>query len=146
NRWTPCRGRYISPSDSMPELSACPFRARFLAGSRRSALRAEELPVPLGDDFDVAVGHLDGSLVVDRVRRRRYPRGPLFCDGPVLVIGVVHVRNNRKINQSDSLSLDQDHAEFAIGCTEHDIFRRERFTAAATRFPVSLGKGGGCCD
>src|SRR5215472_232795 len=79
----------------------------------RSASGGEELPVPLGDDFDVAVGHLDGGLVVDRVRRRRYPRGPLFCNGHVLVIGVVHVRNNRKIRQSESLSLDQDHAEIA---------------------------------
>src|ERR1700683_1169970 len=76
-----------------------------------SVLGGKQLPVSLGDDFDGAVGYLDGGLVVDRVRRRRYPRGPLFCDGHVLVISVVHVRNNRKINQSDSLSLDQDHAE-----------------------------------
>src|SRR5437763_6999354 len=29
----------------------------------------EQLPVPLGDDFDGTVGHFDGGLVVDRVPR-----------------------------------------------------------------------------
>src|SRR5262245_61492425 len=36
------------------------------------------LPMPLGDDFDVAVGHLDGSLVVDRVGGTRNLFHPLF--------------------------------------------------------------------
>lgn len=58
------------------------------------------------------------------------------------MIGMVDMRNNREINQPDSLSLDQDHPEFAIGYGEHDVFGRERFTAAATRLRVSLGKVG----
>jgi len=32
-----------------------------------SVLGGKQLPVPLGDDFDVAVGHLDRGLVVDRL-------------------------------------------------------------------------------
>ncbi len=34
-----------------------------------SVLGREQFPVPLGDDFDGAVDHLDGGLIVDRVRR-----------------------------------------------------------------------------
>ncbi|HEY3733660.1 MAG TPA: MIP/aquaporin family protein [Streptosporangiaceae bacterium] len=65
-----------------------PDGAHSTAGGRRHAPSRDRGAA----DLDV------GDLVVDRVRRRRYPRGPLFCDGHVLVIGVVHVRNNREIN------------------------------------------------
>ena len=39
--------------------------------SRLACFRAggKQLPVPLGDDFDGAVDHLDGGLIVNRVRR-----------------------------------------------------------------------------
>ena len=36
-----------------------------------SVLGDKQLPVPLGDDFDGAVGHFDGGLIVDRVCRPR---------------------------------------------------------------------------
>ena len=37
----------------------------------------KQLPVPLGDDFDGAVDHFDGGLIVDRVRRHWYPAAHL---------------------------------------------------------------------
>src|SRR5438874_12745443 len=48
----------------------------------------EQLPVPLGDDVDGAVDHLDGGLIVNRVRRYWYPGGPSFDVGQR---GVRHV-------------------------------------------------------
>src|SRR5262245_14806843 len=47
----------------------------------RQRSRSEQLPVPLGDDFDAAVGHFDGGLVVDRVRGARDLGRPSFCEG-----------------------------------------------------------------
>jgi hypothetical protein len=38
----------------------------------------EQLPVPLGDDFDGAVGHLDRGLIVNRIRRIWDPGRPSF--------------------------------------------------------------------
>jgi hypothetical protein len=38
------------------------------AHGRTSVLGGKQLPVPLGDDFDGAVGHLHRGLIVDRVR------------------------------------------------------------------------------
>jgi hypothetical protein len=38
---------------------------------RRGQLEGKQLPVPLGDDFDGAVSHLYGGLVINRVRRHR---------------------------------------------------------------------------
>jgi hypothetical protein len=38
-------------------------------GSTSTVLGGEQFPVPLGDDFDGAVNHFDGGLVVDRIRR-----------------------------------------------------------------------------
>jgi hypothetical protein len=70
----------------LPELSGHRLAAQ-AQRSRANPLTIEvpggkQPPVPLGDDFDVdTVGHLDRGLVVDRVRRRRYPRSPLLCDG-----------------------------------------------------------------
>lgn len=49
-------------------------------GCRR--LGGKEPPVPLGGDVDGAVGHLDGGLVVDRVRRTRKAGRPPLCVGP----------------------------------------------------------------
>jgi hypothetical protein len=41
---------------------------------RLRALGVQQLSVPLGDDFDVAVDHVDGGLIVDRVRRQASAR------------------------------------------------------------------------
>jgi integrase len=46
----------------------------------RRASRGEQFPVPLGDDFYGAVGHSDGGLVVDRVRRTRDTGRPSLCN------------------------------------------------------------------
>jgi hypothetical protein len=32
--------------------------------------------VPLGDDFDGTIGHFDGGLIVNQVRRLRHAGGP----------------------------------------------------------------------
>ena len=51
------------------------------AQGRTSLLLGKQLPVPLGNDFDDAIGHLHRGLIVDRVRWHGEPRGPLFCVG-----------------------------------------------------------------
>jgi hypothetical protein len=38
------------------------------AHGRSGVLGGKQLPAPLGDDFDGAIGHFDGGLIVDRVR------------------------------------------------------------------------------
>ena len=48
-----------------------PGQAGSLGRSTRLWAGGEQLPVPLGDDFDVAVDHSYRGLVVDRVRRHR---------------------------------------------------------------------------
>src|SRR5205809_8018436 len=47
-----------------------------ISAAKARGARGEQLPVPLGNDFDGAVGHLDGGLVVDRIRPARHPGGP----------------------------------------------------------------------
>jgi hypothetical protein len=49
-------------------LSSPPLLASFLITGAGPSPRREQFPVPLGDDVDGAVDHLDGGLVVDRVR------------------------------------------------------------------------------
>ena len=39
-------------------------------------LGGKQLPVPLGDDLDGAVGHFDGGLIVNRVPRHRHVPAP----------------------------------------------------------------------
>src|SRR4029077_11839298 len=46
-----------------------------------SVLGGEQLPVPLGDDFGGAVGHFEGGLIVNRIRRMWDPGRPSFCLG-----------------------------------------------------------------
>ena len=55
-----------------------------------------------GDNFDCAIDHFDGGLIVNRVRRHRLPGGPFFCvsHGIVRTLWVIQVRKQRKINQS----------------------------------------------
>src|SRR6266496_2664941 len=62
----------------------------------------EQLPVPLGDDFDGAVDDLYGGLIVNRVRRYWYPGGPSFYvgQGSVRHVLVHQVRKHREIDQS----------------------------------------------
>ena len=69
-----------------------------------SALAAEELPVPFGDHFDAAIGHFDGGVIVDRIRRHGHGGGPLFCVGHGIVrhFLMIDVRENRKLNRTKS--------------------------------------------
>src|SRR5204863_8593975 len=105
--------RPLSEARHQPPLRHCRLggHSRALAQPSAPSLLArfacfwaggEQLPVPLGDHLDGAVGHLYGGLIVDRVRRSWYPGGPSFCDGHGVVrqILVIHVRNDRKINDS----------------------------------------------
>ena len=59
--------------------------------------------MPLGDEFDGAVGHFDGGVVVDRVRRTRQAGGLSFCFGHGVLrqIGVIHVREDREVDDSE---------------------------------------------
>ena len=56
----------------------------------------------LGDDFDGAVGHFESGLVVDRVRRIRDPRRPLFCLGHGIARHVLlrQVRADREVDET----------------------------------------------
>jgi hypothetical protein len=59
--------------------------------------------VALGDDFDGAVGHFDGGLIVDRIRRIWDPGRPSFCLGHGIArqAPVIHqMRTDREINDS----------------------------------------------
>src|SRR5262249_6494904 len=61
-----------------------------------------QLPVPLGDDGDLAVHDLYGGLIVDQIRRHTHTGGPFFRvgQGHIRHSGVIQVRKQRKIHQS----------------------------------------------
>ena len=65
-------------------------------------MRGYELfPVPLGDDLDGAVDHLDGRLVVDRVRRARDAGRPLLRLGHgVARQTACQVREDREVDDA----------------------------------------------
>jgi hypothetical protein len=98
--------------------------------------------VPLGDDLGGAVDHADGGLIVDRIRQRRNPCGPPLGvgEGSVKVVRVLEVRNHREVDESGSLSRDQDSVEVTLGCGEDDVLRLQRCVVPAGRFAVSLDK------
>jgi hypothetical protein len=110
-----------------------------------SILGCKQLPAPLGDDFDGAVGHFYGGLIVNRVRRHWQPRSPFFRVGQGVLREslVIQVRNQSKVNQSSSLSRDEGPLNLSVGCSEHDVFRREHTKAVAGRIIVALSQGGG---
>ena len=62
--------------------------------------------MPLGDDFDGAVGHFYGGLIVNRVRRHWYIGGSSFCVGQGILREslVIQVHKLRKINQPQPIS------------------------------------------
>src|SRR5579883_3551725 len=112
-----------------------------------SACVCKQLPLPLGDDFDRAVNDLYSGLIVNRIRWHGEPCGPGFCigQGGVRMIRVIQVRNHCKVNQSHTLSRDQEPADVSLGGSEHNVFRRERLTAALDapgRIRVGLAEGG----
>ena len=108
NNWAPCasgshwrwiRKRARTRAALQPSLPGRTTRAPLASGVRLSG--AQQFPVPLGDDFNCAIGHLDGGLIVDRVRRRRSPGGPDFCVGQRVLRGslVIQVRKQREVDQ-----------------------------------------------
>ena len=67
-----------------------------------SVLRVEKFPMPFGDDLDGAVDHLDGGLVVDRVRRTRDAGRPSFRLGHGVARHAVwsQVRKDREVDDA----------------------------------------------
>ena len=65
----------------------------------------EQLPLPLGDDFDGATDHFDRSLVVDCVRRDRQTGRPELGGGHRVVWHclVVQVREHREVDEAQQL-------------------------------------------
>ena len=67
-------------------------QGRPLAGFAWFARWGQELPVSLGHDFDRAVGHFDGRLIVNRIRRIRDRGRPSFCLGHGIARQVLRTR------------------------------------------------------
>src|SRR6266542_1219817 len=84
--------------------------ACFRAGS-------EQLPVPLGDDFDGAVDDFYRGLIVNRVRRYWYPGGPSFYvgQGSVRHVLALQVRKQREINQSQRSIAARERLTVVVG-------------------------------
>lgn len=61
-----------------------------------SDARGKQLPLSLGDDFNGAIGHFDGSLIVNRIGRHGYRCCQLFqVDEGILWKNCLMIRNNR---------------------------------------------------
>src|SRR5262245_51121131 len=76
----------------------------------------EQSALALGDDLGHAVDHADGGVIVDRVGPRRDPCRPLLRvdQGSVGVIRVLKMRDHGKVNESRSLSRDQDSVDVTL--------------------------------
>ena len=67
-------GPFSSRSSCLPRAGAVEAAATrkhdllLAAQGHTCLLLGKQLPVPLGNDFDGAIGHLHRSLIVDRVR------------------------------------------------------------------------------
>ena len=73
--------------------------------------------MPLGDDFDGAVGHFYGGLIVNRVRRHWYIGGSSFCVGQGILREslVIQVHKLRKINQPQANIVTGGQIKAAVG-------------------------------
>ena len=60
--------QFSTPAPTLHHLSD-PGRCLLVARLACFRTGGKQLPVPLGDDFDAAVDHFYGGLIVDRVRR-----------------------------------------------------------------------------
>ena len=87
-------------------LALAPLVVRWVSRCWVETRAGPELPASLGDDFDGAVDHLDGGLIVDHVGRHGEPGGPRFDlfrrarRQPVLAI---EVREHGEIDQPQPL-------------------------------------------
>ena len=68
----------VSSGPSAAPASVGPRQRSRANPLRLSVLGVKQLPVPLRNDFDGAVGHFYGGLIVNRVRRYWYPDGQSF--------------------------------------------------------------------
>jgi non-ribosomal peptide synthetase component E (peptide arylation enzyme) len=68
-RQQPGRVAILLEDQAISYSRLCVDIERFARGMRmRAVLGGKQLPVPLGDDLDGAVGHLHRGLIIDRVR------------------------------------------------------------------------------
>src|SRR5262245_8439891 len=77
---------------------------RYEPGVAQNPLRSgEQLPLSLGDDLDSPVGHLDGRLIVDGVRRTPDLGGPppRLGDGVLRHELVTKVREDREVDDPE---------------------------------------------
>src|SRR4030095_6639205 len=70
-------GADVAEAHALVQDAVCRYRLT-RAVADLSVLGREQFPVPFGDDLDGAIDHLDGRLVVHRVRRTRDAGRPLF--------------------------------------------------------------------
>jgi hypothetical protein len=62
------------------------------------------------------------------------------------VVWVLEVRDHREVNESRSLSRDQDSVDVTVGRGEDDVLRLQRSIVPAWRLAVGLDEGGGGSD
>src|ERR1700728_4118799 len=107
----------------------------------------------LGDDFDAAVGHFDGGLIVHGVSRALYPGGPAFRLGQALV-RETEVREEAEIDDSQQAVVttgmppvselvpglgSQHHAPGAEPDVDRVAQRREEAVQSGLPHPVAQG-------
>src|SRR5450432_1512576 len=85
--------------------------------------RIKQLPVTFGDDFNSIVDYFDGCLIVNSIHRHRKHSSPFFCvsQGGILVINIIQMGNQRKFNQSGSMSGYENPVYFSLWCIEYCI-------------------------
>lgn len=78
-----------------------------------------------GNDLDFTVGHGDGGLIIDGIYRRWYLGSPFFSvnQRSVRVILVIKMRNQRKVDPSNSASGDKTASGFTFHGGEREGFR-----------------------
>src|SRR5205809_521142 len=96
-----------------------------------SVLRGEQFPMPLGNDFDGAVGHFDGGLIVDRVCGHWYVGGPSFYVGESRIRHVLalQVRKQREINESQRSIAARERIAVVVGLSS-EVGSRDHGPAA----------------
>src|ERR1700744_4029150 len=112
-----CRTGYVDwPAASAAPLRECGVGLTVSArlGTRRRPSRpsstTEVFPVPFRDDFDVAVDHLDGGLVVDGIGRILKGCRPFLRAGHrVFREGrIVQVREDREVDDAERAVVPGD--------------------------------------
>ena len=103
NKTVRARIRYTSHNPQRPAaIAQAPFPERALDIRANEPSGREQFPVPLGDDFDRAVDHFEGGLVVDRVAGPDKPAAHSLAVGDRVPrqVRVVEVREDREVDDS----------------------------------------------